>query len=113
MTYLGPVRSIINAHVQCYVRPVPLVSLVLLNPAGDNVEYLSCQFTQISINIDICMMAACHAETTISLKMDSELEESCMYFYSLWSLSTGLISAHFLCFWGKKYRVWHEAHSQF
>ena len=48
-------------------------------------------------------MAACHAETTISLEMDSELEESCMN--SLWSLSTGLIYAHFLCFRGKNYRV--------
>ena len=42
MAYLGPVRSIINAHVQCYVRPMPLGSPVLLNPAGDNVEHLSC-----------------------------------------------------------------------
>ena len=41
MAYLGPVSSIINAHVQCYVRPVPLGRLVLLNPAGDNVEHLS------------------------------------------------------------------------
>ena len=42
MAYLGPVCSIINAHVQCYVRPVPLGSPVLLNPAGDNEEQLSC-----------------------------------------------------------------------
>ena len=42
MAYLGSVRSIINAHVQHYVRSVPLGSPVLLNPAGDNVEHLSC-----------------------------------------------------------------------
>ena len=34
-----------------------------------------------------------------------------MYFYSLWSLLTGLISAHFLCFRDKKYRVWLGAQS--
>ena len=34
MAYLGPVRSIINAHVQCYVRPVPLSSPVFLNPTA-------------------------------------------------------------------------------
>ena len=38
MAYLGPVRSIVNAHAQCYVRPVPLGNPVLLNPKGDNVE---------------------------------------------------------------------------
>ena len=41
MAYLGPMRSIINAYVQCYVRLVPLGSPVLLNPAGNNVEHLS------------------------------------------------------------------------
>ena len=41
MEYLGPVRSIINAGVQCYVRPVPLGSPVLLNPALGNIERFS------------------------------------------------------------------------
>ena len=40
MAYLGPACNIINAHVQCYLRPVPLGSPVLLNLAGDNEEHL-------------------------------------------------------------------------
>ena len=41
VAYLELVRSIVDAHVQCYVRSVPLGSPVLLNPAGDNVEHSS------------------------------------------------------------------------
>ena len=64
-------------------------------------------------------------EIVISMEMDSELEESeilqctppsiVIQLYVLLLLMLPLnrpISAHFLCFRGKKYRAWHGAHNR-